>query len=112
MRRLLVLPAAALVIAAAPAKKPPTPNDIVAQAPASAWRTIAPDELLVMDLQSGGLQGGGRVVIQLAPSFAPVHVRNIQLLARAGYWAGATIYRLQDNYVAQWGHNDAAKPWP
>jgi peptidylprolyl isomerase len=106
MRRLLVLSAAAL-IAAAPPKKLPTPNDIVAQAPASAWRTIPADELMVMDLQNGG-----RVVIQLAPSFAPVHVRNIQALARADYWAGATIYRLQDNYVAQWGHNDSGKPWP
>jgi peptidylprolyl isomerase len=107
MRRTLILSAAALVIAAAPGKKLPTPNDIVAQAPASAWRTIPSDELMVMDLQNGG-----RVVIQLAPAFAPVHVRNIQALARANYWAGATIYRLQDNYVAQWGHNDSEKPWP
>jgi peptidylprolyl isomerase len=104
---MLILSAAALVIAAAPAKKLPTPNDIVAQAPASAWRTIPADELMVMDLQNGG-----RVVIQLAPRFAPVHVRNIQALAKANYWAGATIYRLQDNYVAQWGHNDTDKPWP
>jgi peptidylprolyl isomerase len=106
MRTLLIAPLLAL-IAAAPAKKLLTPNDIVAQAPASAWRTIPADELLVMDLQNGG-----RVVIQLAPAFAPVHVRNIQALARANYWAGATIYRLQDNYVAQWGHNDSDKPWP
>ena len=56
------------------------------------------DDLLVMDLASGG-----RVVIQLAPAFAPVHVANIQALARGNYWDGATIYRVQDNYVAQWG---------
>src|SRR5207248_2009288 len=94
-------------VAAAPAKKLLTPNDIVAGAPASAWRTIPADDLLVMDLK-----GGGRVVIQLAPAFAPVHVANIRALARADYWNGATVYRVQDNYVAQWGQNESSKPWP
>jgi len=51
-------------------------------------------------------------VVQLAPAFAPVHVANIKALARGGYWNGATIYRLQDNYVAQWGLNESDKPWP
>src|SRR5436305_4160006 len=107
MRSLLLLTAAALFMGAAPAKKLPTPADLVAAAPASAWRTIAPEDLLVMDLANGG-----RVVIQLAPQFAPVHVTNIQALARANYWAGATVYRVQDNYVAQWGQNESNKPWP
>jgi peptidylprolyl isomerase len=102
-----VIPAAALLIGATPAKKLPTPNDIVAGAPASAWRTISADDLLVMDLANGG-----RVVVQLAPQFAPVHVGNIQALARANYWAGASVYRVQDNYVAQWGQNESEKPWP
>ena len=58
------------------------------------------------------LANGGRVAIELAPEFAPVHVANIQALARANYWQGASVYRLQDDYVAQWGHNDSDKPWP
>jgi peptidylprolyl isomerase len=58
------------------------------------------------------LANGGRVVIQLAPAFAPVHVANIKALARSGYWNGATVYRLQDNYVAQWGLNDSDKGFP
>jgi len=99
--------AAASLIGAAPAKKLPTPNDIVAAAPASAWKTIAPDDLLLMDLANGG-----RIVIQLAPAFAPVHVANIKALARGKYWDGATVYRVQDNYVAQWGLNESNKPWP
>ena len=108
MRSLLLLTAAALLIGAAPAKpKLLTPNDIVAGAPASAWKTIEPDDLLVMDLANGG-----RVVVQLAPQFAPVHVANIKALARSNYWDGATVYRVQDNYVAQWGLNDSDKPWP
>ena len=53
------------------------------------------------------LANGGRVVVQLAPAFAPVHVANIKALARGGYWDGASVYRVQDNYVAQWGHNES-----
>src|SRR5947209_14332459 len=107
MRSIWLMAAAVLLTGAAPAKKLLTPNDIVAGAPASAWRTIPADDLLVMDLANGG-----RVVIQLAPEFAPVHVANIQALARANYWAGATVYRVQDNYVAQWGQNESKAPWP
>jgi peptidylprolyl isomerase len=107
MRSLLLVTVAALLIGAAPAKKLPTPTDIVDAAPASAWKTIPADNLLVMDLANGG-----RVVIQLAPEFAPVHVANIKALARGHYWDGATVYRVQDNYVAQWGLNESDKPWP
>lgn len=107
MRSLLLVTAAALLTGAAPAKKLPTPNDIVAGAPASAWKAIPSDDLLVMDFAKGG-----RIVIQLAPAFAPVHVANIRSLARGSYWNGATVYRVQDDYVAQWGLNESDKPWP
>jgi peptidylprolyl isomerase len=109
MRSILLVTAAALLTAAAPPAPPklPTPSDIVAQAPASAWKAIPAADLLVIDFASGG-----RVVVQLAPAFAPVHVANIKALARGGYWNGATVYRLQDNYVAQWGLNESDKPWP
>jgi peptidylprolyl isomerase len=93
--------------AAAPAPKPKTATEIVAAAPASAWRTISPGELLVMQLGNGG-----RVVIQLAPDFAPVHVANLRALAKAHWWDKAAIYRVQDNYVAQWGKNESADPLP
>lgn len=106
MTKLTVLALLALT-AASPAPKLLTPTDVVAQAPASAWKTIAPDDLMVMDLKNGG-----RIVIQLAPEFAPVHVANVKALARGSYWDGATIYRLQDNYVAQWGLNESDRPWP
>ena len=106
MKASIVFLAAAL-IGAAPAPKLQTPTDIVNAAPASAWKTIPADDLLVMDLANGG-----RVVIQLAPAFAPVHVANIKALAHGSYWDGATVYRVQDNYVAQWGQNESEKPWP
>lgn len=107
MRSILLTTAAALLIGAAPAKKLLTPNDIVAQSPASAWKAIPADDLMVIDLANGG-----RVAVQLAPAFAPVHVANIKALARGKYWDGATVYRVQDNYVAQWGLNESDKPWP
>ncbi len=105
MRRLLV-PALALIAAQAPAP-PKTPTDAIAASKADEWAAIPADQLLVMDLGPGR-----RVIVQLAPDFAPVHVANIQKLAQAGYWQGAKIYRVQDNYVAQWGNNESEKPLP
>jgi peptidylprolyl isomerase len=106
MRTLLLVTAAALLIGAAPAK-PKTPSEIVAEAPRSAWKPIHPDNVLILELKNGG-----RVFIQLAPEFAPVHVANIQALARVNYWEGAAVYRVQDNYVAQWGNNESERPFP
>jgi len=91
--------------AAAPAPK--TPTEIVASAPPSAWQTIPANDLLVMQLASGG-----KVVIQLAPDFAPVHVANLRALAKAHWWDKASIYRVQDNYVVQWGKNESKDPLP
>lgn len=106
MRALLLIPMIALV-AAAPAPKPKTPTEIVAEAPASAWRNIPAEDLLVMQLGNGS-----QVVIQLAPDFAPVHVANIRALARGNWWDQAAIYRVQDNYVVQWGKNESEDPLP
>jgi len=106
MRSILLVTVAALLVGAAPPKLL-TPNDIVAQSPASAWKMIPADDLMVMDLANGG-----RVVVQLAPAFAPVHVANIKAMARGKYWDGATVYRVQDNYVAQWGLNESDKGFP
>ena len=108
MRSLLLVTAALLTVAAAPPpKKAPirSPGDAVSAAPASDWIEIPAEDLLVMDLASGK-----QVVIQLAPLFAPVHVANVRAMARSGYWSKATIYRVVDNWVTQWGLNeDAAK---
>jgi peptidylprolyl isomerase len=91
----------------APVLDAPDPNEVVKTAPAEAWRAIAPENLLVMELKEGG-----RVLIELAPDFAPVHVANVRAFARAGWWDGASIYRVQDNYVSQWGNGDAKVELP
>ena len=109
MRRfaaLALIPLVAAAQAPTPAK-PKTPSEIVAAAPKADWRETAADDLLIVELK-----GGQKIVIQLAPKFAPVHVANIKALAKAGYWQGAAIYRVHDNYVAQWGNNETEKPLP
>jgi peptidylprolyl isomerase len=52
------------------------------------------------------------VLIELAAEFAPVHIANIRAFARGGWWDNATVYRVQDNYVVQWGNGDAKVPLP
>jgi len=72
---------AALALSAAAPPQAMAPADIVGHAPITAWRTIPAEDLLV-----GTLQSGDRVVIQLAPRFAPRHVANLR--ARAGTLVG------------------------
>ena len=107
MRPIAALALLPLIAAAPPPAKKLTPTDIVAQMGDEARRTIPPEDLLVMTLE-----GGAQVVIQLAPDFAPVHVANIRKMAAAGYWQGSTVYRVQDNYVSQWGLGEAERPLP
>lgn len=71
------------------------------------WRDIPDNELLVMTLR-----GGNQVFIRLAPRYAPGHVANIRKLAEAHWWDGTSVYRVQDNYVAQWGGGEPEKPLP
>ena len=79
-------------------------QEILADSPDSDWHAPAADNLLYMDLD------GGRVIIELAPGFAPEHAGNIRTLAREGFWNGTSIYRSQDNFVVQFGDADADDP--
>lgn len=93
------------VATACPAEEmpPPTMASVLAASTSQDWRRPDPENLLYMDLPSG------RVVIELAPQFAPEHVANIRTLARGHYWDGLSILRVQDNYVAQWGDPNAGE---
>jgi peptidylprolyl isomerase len=93
--------------ATAPAAKPtPTMADILAAAPASAWRPLTDDHTLYMELPAG------RVIIELEPALAPHTVANIEAMARLHYYDGLAILRVQDNYVAQWGDPDGTRKLP
>jgi peptidylprolyl isomerase len=80
---------------------------VIAASTATDWQPIPDEDLLLMELGDGS-----RIVIQLAPDFAPVHVANIRAYARGRWWNDSTIYRVQDNYVVQWGNGDAKVPLP
>jgi peptidylprolyl isomerase len=107
-RNFRVLPAFALIFFAlsAAAAKQPTVSEVLASSSPSDWRPLDPNNTLYVELPSG------RVVIELAPAFAPLHVANIKTLTRAGYYDGLSIIRVQDNYVVQWGDPDNRHPLP
>jgi len=81
-----------------------TPNSVVAAATPDEWVAIAPEDLLVMDLAPDAQGRARRVVIQLLPPpFSQPWVENIRTLAVAHWWDGTSVYRVVDNWVAQWG---------
>jgi peptidylprolyl isomerase len=90
--------------AAEPARPARSAAEIIDAAPSSDWRRPDPANLLFMQVN------GGIVIIELAPRFAPEHVANIRTLARERFWDGTSVYRVQDNYVAQFGDADAEDP--
>src|SRR5436190_5975383 len=84
--------------------KPLAMADLLAGSKRSDWRPLDLENTLYLDLATG------RVVIELAPAFAPEHVANVKALAREHYFDGLAILRVQDNYVVQWGDPNAEKP--
>jgi len=95
---------AARAIAAAPAAH--TLAELLAASTERDWRPLDPEQTLYLELASG------RVVIELAPQFAPLHVANIKSLVHAGYFNGLAIVRVQDNYVVQWADPNEKEPRP
>jgi peptidylprolyl isomerase len=87
----------------APAK-PLTSAQWLEAAQPTDWRRPDPQDTLYLELP------GGRVIIELAPRFAPAHVANIKALVRAGFFDGLPVGRVQDNYVTQWGDIDEVRP--
>lgn len=87
----------AAAAAGAPASPPRTMADVIAATTPADWRPLEPENTLYLQLAQG------RVVIELAPDFAPQHAANIRTLARGKYFDGLAIVRAQDNFVVQWG---------
>ncbi|MDB6043363.1 MAG: peptidylprolyl isomerase [Gammaproteobacteria bacterium] len=85
-------------------KKPLTSADVLAASTPADWRPLDPQSTLYMELPAG------RVIIELAPQFAPHYVANVEALARESYFSGLSIERVQDNYVVQWGDPEGKKP--
>ncbi len=100
----LVVSASLLASPDTPKPNPPTMAEVISNSTPADWRTLDPENTLYLELPSG------RVVIELAPAFAPNHVANVKALARERYFDGLAIVRVQDNYVVQWADPNAEKP--
>jgi len=95
--------------AAEPPPPPPPPGTMAAVLAASQpgeWRRLDPARTVYMDLDAG------RVVIELAPTFAPKLYDNLRTLVRTGYFDGLSVNRVQDNFVVQWGDADGKRAAP
>jgi peptidylprolyl isomerase len=82
--------------AAKPAKSKPM-SEILEASPAGDWRPLDLQNTYYLEIPAG------RVVMELAPDFAPLHADNIRTLVREKYFDGLAIIRSHDNYVVQWG---------
>jgi peptidylprolyl isomerase len=89
---------------AEPAHRPLTTADVIATSAATDWRPLDPQRTIYVELATG------RVIIEMAPEFAPHHVENVEALARENYFDGVAIVRSQDNYVVQWADPDGKRP--
>ena len=84
--------------------KPPTSAEVLAASAPADWRPLDPENTLYLELPAG------RVVLELAPAFAPSHAANIKALVREHYFDGLYVVRVQDNYVVQWGDPEEENP--
>lgn len=107
MTRSLLAIAASLALAlpaAAQGEPAPSPGEIVSSASPEEWIAIPAEDLLVMTLAPAADGSERVVVIQLMPApFSQGWVENIRTLARARWYDGISVNRVQDNYVVQWG---------
>jgi len=100
----LLATSVAFAIGPSDREKPPTTAQVMESAQPSDWRRPDPQDTLYIELATG------RVIIELAPRFAPRHVENIRALVRGKFFDGLPVARVQDNFVAQWGDVDKTRP--
>lgn len=64
---------------------------------ADQWRTVAPENLMVIDTTKG------RILVELDPTMAPAHVERVQTLTRRGFYDGIKFHRVISGFMAQTG---------
>ena len=84
--------------------KPRTMQQVLESSKPSDWRSLDPANTVYLELDAG------RVVIELAPAFAPKTVANVKALMAERFFDGLWVMRVQDNYVTQWGDPDLDDP--
>jgi peptidylprolyl isomerase len=70
---------------------------VVAQTASPEWRTIAPENLLIIDTAKG------RILVELEPRMAPLSVERIRTLADQGFYDGLKFHRVISDFMAQTG---------
>lgn len=63
----------------------------------SAWRTVDPENLVLIDTDYG------RIGVELYPELAPLHAERIRTLARRKFYDGLTFHRVIDGFMNQGG---------
>ena len=92
-------PASAPVATTAPVVvRPPASITVSMPAAPADWRTLNPQNTLVIDTDKG------RVVIELRPEFAPMAVARMKRLARTGVYDNLQFHRVVDGFMAQTGN--------
>lgn len=66
-------------------------------APDEAWRTVDPENLMVIDTKYGVIG------IELYPEIAPLHVAQIKQLSRSGFYNNVAFHRVIDGFMNQTG---------
>lgn len=83
-----------------------TPNNVAAvasatatgfSAPDEAWRTVNPENLLVIDTKYGDIG------VELFPEIAPNHVAQIKTLTKQGFYDDVVFHRVIDGFMNQTG---------
>ena len=72
-------------------------GEILEAAPADAWRTVDPADVIVIELDTGS------VILELSRHLAQGQVAQMKGLAREGYFDGLPFHRVIENFVAQAG---------
>lgn len=85
----------------------PTPETTIAM---PEWRSVPAENLLVIDTTKG------RVLVELMPQVAPLHVERIRLLSRNGFYDNLAWHRVIDWFMAQTGDplgsGEGQSPYP
>ena len=74
-----------------------TASPALAQAPQTPALKTDPENTLFLDLKDG------RVVIQLLPEIAPLHVERVKMLVRANFYDNTPFHRVIEGFMAQGG---------
>ena len=67
------------------------------QAPDEAWRDLDLENTLYVDLEYG------RVILELYPEIAPIHVERIKTLTREGFYDYISFHRVIEGFMNQTG---------